>query len=77
MSWVVVAVTVVSTVYTAKTQREAGKQEKYDLERQAEKETLSSEGEEIKRFQANIMMQLEATQDEVQEAVDEIIMSSF
>jgi len=49
MSWVVVAVTVVSTVYTAKTQREAGKQEKYDLERQAEKETLSSEGEEIKR----------------------------
>jgi hypothetical protein len=36
-----------------------------------------SEGEEIKRFQANIMMQLEATQDEVQEAVDEIIMSSF
>ena len=36
-----------------------------------------NEGEEIKRFQANIMMQLEATQDEVQEAVDEIIMSSF
>ena len=36
-----------------------------------------NEGEEVKRFQANIMMQLEATQDEVQEAVDEIIMSDF
>ena len=36
-----------------------------------------NEGEEGKRFQANIMMQLEATQDEVQEAVDEIIMSDF
>jgi hypothetical protein len=34
-------------------------------------------GEEIKRFQANILMQLEATQEEVQEAVDEIIMSAF
>ena len=33
--------------------------------------------EEAKRFQANIMMQLEATKDEVQEAVDEIIMSAF
>ncbi len=36
-----------------------------------------NEGEEVKRFQGNIMMQLEATQDEVQEAVDEIIMSDF
>ena len=36
-----------------------------------------SEGEEVERFQANIMMQLEATQSEVQEAVDEILMSSF
>ena len=36
-----------------------------------------SEGEEVKRFQANIMMQLEATQSDVQEAVDEIIMSAF
>jgi len=36
-----------------------------------------SNGEEIKRFQANIMMQLEATQDDIQEAVDEILMSSF
>ena len=36
-----------------------------------------NDGEEVERFQANIMMQLEATQDEVQEAVDEIIMSDF
>ena len=36
-----------------------------------------NEGEEVKRFQANIMMQLEATQDDVQEAIDEIIMSDF
>ena len=33
--------------------------------------------EEVERFQANIMMQLEATQDDVQEAIDEIIMSDF
>ena len=38
---------------------------------------IFNEGEEVERFQANIMMQLEATQDEVQEAVDEIIMSDF
>ena len=38
---------------------------------------IFQEGEEIKRFQANIMMQLEATEEEVQEVVDEIIMSSF
>mgnify|MGYP003638834450 FL=1 len=36
-----------------------------------------NDGDEVKRFQANIMMQLEATKDEVQEAVDEIIMSAF
>jgi len=36
-----------------------------------------NDGEEVERFQANIMMQLEATQDEVQDAVDEIIMSDF
>ena len=36
-----------------------------------------NEGEEVTRFQANIMMQLEATQEDVQEAVDEILMSSF
>ena len=34
-------------------------------------------GREVERFQANIMMQMEATRKEVQEAVDEIIMSSF
>ena len=34
-------------------------------------------GREVERFQANIMMQLEATKEDVQEAVDEIIMSSF
>ena len=38
---------------------------------------IFNEGEEVKRFQANIMMQLEATEKEVQEVVDEIIMSSF
>ena len=38
---------------------------------------IFNDGEEVERFQANIMMQLEATQDEVQEAVDEIIMSAF
>jgi predicted nucleotidyltransferase len=36
-----------------------------------------NDGEEVERFQANIMMQLEATQDDVQEAIDEIIMSAF
>ena len=34
-------------------------------------------GKEVERFQANIMMQMEATRKEVQEAVDEIIMSDF
>jgi len=34
-------------------------------------------GKEVKRFQANIMMQIEATRKEVQESVDEIIMSAF
>lgn len=38
---------------------------------------IFNNGEEIKRFQANILMQLEATQEEVQEAIDEIIMSAF
>ena len=36
-----------------------------------------NDGEEVERFQANIMMQLEATQGEVQDAVDGIIMSAF
>ena len=38
---------------------------------------IFNEGEEVKRFQANIMMQLEASESDVQEAVDEVIMSSF
>jgi len=33
--------------------------------------------EEVGRFQANIMMQMEATKDEVQEKIDEIIMEDF
>ena len=33
--------------------------------------------EEVKRFQANIMMTMEATKKEVQESVDEIIMEAF
>tara|TARA_R110002167_G_scaffold93991_3_gene251349 strand:+ start:483 stop:854 length:372 start_codon:yes stop_codon:yes gene_type:complete len=36
-----------------------------------------NEGEEVKRFQANIMMQIDANKSDVQEAVDEIIMSDF
>lgn len=36
-----------------------------------------SDGEEVKRFQANIMMTMEASKDDVQEAVDEIMMSDF
>ena len=35
------------------------------------------DGEEKGRFQANIMMQLEATQKEVQEKIEEIIMEDF
>ena len=38
---------------------------------------IFNEGVEVQRFQANIMMQLEATQDDIQEAVDDILMSSF
>ena len=34
-------------------------------------------GEEVGRFQANIMMEMEATQKEVQEKIDEIIMEDF
>tara|TARA_Y100001973_G_C5140350_1_gene302609 strand:+ start:244 stop:588 length:345 start_codon:yes stop_codon:yes gene_type:complete len=38
---------------------------------------IFQDGEEVARFQANIMMQLEATKDEVQEKLDEIIMEDF
>jgi len=34
-------------------------------------------GSEVARFQANIMMTMEATKDEVQEKIDEIIMDAF
>jgi len=34
-------------------------------------------GEEVKRFQANIMMTMEATKEEIQEAIDEILMEDF
>tara|TARA_R110002051_G_scaffold171945_1_gene242375 strand:- start:634 stop:1014 length:381 start_codon:yes stop_codon:yes gene_type:complete len=33
--------------------------------------------EEVSRFQANIMMQMQATKEEVQEVIDEILMSDF
>ena len=33
--------------------------------------------EEVKRFQANIMMTMEATKEEVQDAIDEIVMEAF
>jgi len=36
-----------------------------------------SDGIEVSRFQANIMMQLETTQEEVQDAINEAIMNGF
>ena len=36
-----------------------------------------NEGEEQERFQANIMMTMEATIEEVQEAVDDIMLNDF
>ena len=38
---------------------------------------IFNDGAEVKRFQANIMMELSASREEVQEAIDEIIMSAF
>ena len=38
---------------------------------------ILDDGEEVARFQANIMMTMEATREEVQESIDEIIMSKF
>ena len=35
------------------------------------------DGEEVARFQANIMMTMEATREEVQESIDDIIMSKY
>ena len=34
-------------------------------------------GKETKRYQANIMMEMEATREEVQDKIDEIIMEEF
>ena len=38
---------------------------------------IFQDGEEVARFQANIMMQLETPKKEVQEAIDEILMEDF
>jgi hypothetical protein len=38
---------------------------------------ILDQGEEVARFQANIMMTMEATRQEVQESIDNIIMSKF
>ena len=38
---------------------------------------IYNNGEEVKRFQANIMMEMEATKDDVQDAIDDIIMEGF
>ena len=38
---------------------------------------IFNDGKEVKRFQANIMMTMEATKKEVQEKIDEILMDSF
>ena len=38
---------------------------------------IFKDGEEQERFQANIMMKMEATRSDVQSAIDEIIMSDF
>ena len=38
---------------------------------------IYNDGEEVKRFQANIMMEMEATKKDVQSAIDDIIMEGF
>ena len=38
---------------------------------------ILDDGVEVARFQANIMMTMESTREEVQESIDEIIMSKF
>ena len=38
---------------------------------------IFNHGEEVKRYQANIMMQIEAKLEEVQDLVDETVMESF
>ena len=38
---------------------------------------IYNEGEEVARFQANIMMQMETKQEEIQGKIDEILMDAF
>jgi len=38
---------------------------------------IFNNNEEVKRFQANIMMTMEATKGEVQNSIDEIVMEAF
>ena len=38
---------------------------------------IFNNNEEVKRFQANIMMTMEATKSEVQNTIDEIVMEAF
>ena len=38
---------------------------------------IFNNNEEVKRFQANIMMTMEATKNEVQNSIDEIVMEAF
>ena len=38
---------------------------------------IYSDGEEVARFQANIMMKMETKQEEIQGKIDEILMDSF
>jgi len=38
---------------------------------------IFNHGEEVKRFQANIMMQMEAKLEDIQNVVDETVMESF
>jgi len=38
---------------------------------------IFNDGEETKRFQANIMMVMESTKEDVQDVIDEILMSDF
>ena len=44
---------------------------------EGEKNPRYSGGEEAARFQANIMMTMEATKEEVQNKIDEVIMDAF
>lgn len=47
--WAVTVVTIAAAAYSAYQSRESGKQQQYNLERQAEQERLSAEDQEIQR----------------------------